>query len=89
MFHVQFHDQENNKLQTLKYKIEENSGGGDCLFNVIHCFLTSSEIKTNYTGKDEKDLRASIVNEVVSEKFEKLKFNHENEIPSISKIDLE
>lgn len=60
---------------------------------MINSFLTSSDLKTNYQGTDDTDIRKLIVDEAISEfnyeRFEKLKFNHENEIPSIANIDLE
>lgn len=92
MFRVQFYDIDENRIQTAKFKIEENSGGGDCLFKTIHSFLQSNKKKTNYSLRNDIELRKSIVDSIVNEfdsnYLEEIKFNLQNDVPFFSSLDL-
>ena len=88
MFQIQFHDDSTNQTKTLKFKTEENSGGGDCLFKTIHSFLNRNKSKLKYSGNDHLDLRKSISNFSL-DRIEEVKFNLENHIPFYSTLNLE
>lgn len=65
MFRIQFYDVEENSFQTLKFKIEENSGGGDCLFKTIKLFLQRNKKEIKKSVKNHFELRNVIVKEAV------------------------
>lgn len=91
MFKVEFND--GAKKTSTKFKIEENSGGGDCLFKTITAFLKTTKEKSKYSDMNDVDVRKIIVNKVSSEinpaHMQQIKFNLEAVIPFFKSLNLE
>lgn len=90
MFQLQFFNCEFNQMQTLKFKIIDNAGCGDCLFSTLLLFLKSNKLVEKIC---QEDLRKMIVEKATSEfdflKLQEIKFNLENHVEFFSTLNLD